>query len=408
MPEYKYLICTKADANNYKYYEMIPNGDSFTVKYGRMGQPGYQTRTYSISQFDKKYSEKIKKGYEDKTELKSEVVEEVISNNSQSEYKDIENKVIAEIVNRLQKMAKETIAKNYTVNSTTVTQAMIDEAQNILSSLVSIQDVDEFNKNLIQLFNAIPRKMKKVSDYLAKSKEDFSKIITDEQNLLDVMQGQVYVPQHKEKDNTVQTNETILEHFGLEMQETTTEEIVMIKNLLAEDANRYVNSWKVINKETQERFDKFVKENNINNTKMLWHGSRSENFWSIIKTGLVLRPTNAIITGKLYGYGIYFAPRARKSIGYTSVNGSYWANGSNKTGFMAIFEVAYGTPYDVYDFDSKYHEMNYNLLQKFKQGANCLHAHAGASMGGYSSLKNDEIVFYKQEQMTIKYLVEIK
>lgn len=408
MPEYKYLICTKADANNYKYYEMIPNGDSFTVKYGRMGQPGYQTRTYSISQFDKKYSEKIKKGYEDKTELKSEVVEEVTSNNSQSEYKDIENKIIAEIVNRLQKMAKETIAKNYTVNSTTVTQAMIDEAQNILSSLVSIQDVDEFNKNLIQLFNAIPRKMKKVSDYLAKSKEDFSKIITDEQNLLDVMQGQVYVPQHKEKNDTVQTNETILEHFGLEMQETTTEEIVMIKNLLAEDANRYVNSWKVINKETQERFDKFVKENNINNTKMLWHGSRSENFWSIIKTGLVLRPTNAIITGKLYGYGIYFAPRARKSIGYTSVNGSYWANGSNKTGFMAIFEVAYGTPYDVYDFDSKYHEMNYDLLQKFKQGANCLHAHAGASMGGYSSLKNDEIVFYKQEQMTIKYLVEIK
>lgn len=408
MPEYKYLICTKADANNYKYYEMIPNGDSFTVKYGRMGQPGYQTRTYSISQFDKKYSEKIKKGYEDKTELKSEVVEEVTSNNSQSEYKDIENKVIAEIVNRLQKMAKETIAKNYTVNSTTVTQAMIDEAQNILSSLVSIQDVDAFNKNLIQLFNAIPRKMKKVSDYLAKSKEDFSKIITDEQNLLDVMQGQVYVPQHKEKDDTVQTNETILEHFGLEMQETTTEEIAMIKNLLAEDANRYVNSWKVINKETQERFDKFVKENNINNIKMLWHGSRSENFWSIIKTGLVLRPTNAIITGKLYGYGIYFAPRARKSIGYTSVNGSYWANGSNKTGFMAIFEVAYGTPYDVYDFDSKYHEMNYNLLQKFKRGANCLHAHAGASMGGYSSLKNDEIVFYKQEQMTIKYLVEIK
>lgn len=408
MPEYKYLICTKADANNYKYYEMIPNGDSFTVKYGRMGQPGYQTRTYSIFQFDKKYSEKIKKGYEDKTELKSEVVEEVTSNNSQSEYKDIENKVIAEIVNRLQKMAKETIAKNYTVNSTTVTQAMIDEAQNILSSLVSIQDVDEFNKNLIQLFNAIPRKMKKVSDYLAKSKEDFSKIITDEQNLLDVMQGQVYIPQHKEKDDTIQTNETILEHFGLEMQETTTEEIVMIKNLLAEDANRYVNSWKVINKETQERFDNFVKENNINNTKMLWHGSRSENFWSIIKTGLVLRPTNAIITGKLYGYGIYFAPRARKSIGYTSVNGSYWANGSNKTGFMAIFEVAYGIPYDVYDFDSKYHEMNYNLLQKFKQGANCLHAHAGASMGGYSSLKNDEIVFYKQEQMTIKYLVEIK
>ena len=403
MPEYKYLICTKADANNYKYYEMIPNGDSFTVKYGRMGQPGYQTRTYSISQFDKKYSEKIKKGYEDKTELKSEVVEEVTLNNSQSEYKDIENKVIAEIVNRLQKMAKETIAKNYTVNSTTVTQAMIDEAQNILSSLVSIQDVDEFNKNLIQLFNAIPRKMKKVSDYLAKSKEDFSKIITDEQNLLDVMQGQVYVPQHKEKDDTIQTNETILEHFGLEMQETTTEEIAMIKNLLAEDANRYVNSWKVINKETQERFDKFVKENNINNIKMLWHGSRSENFWSIIKTGLKIRPSNAVYTGSMFGDGIYFAPRARKSIGYTSVNGSYWANGNNKTGFMAIFEVAYGNPYILYEHNYSCYNLNYNVLQSQIPPCNCLHAKADKGM-----LRNDEIVFYRPDQMTIKYLVEIK
>ena len=110
----------------------------------------------------------------------------------------------------------------------------------------------------------------------------------------------------------------------------------------------------------------------------------------------------------MYGYGIYFAPKARKSIGYTSVSGSYWAKGNNTTGFMAIFEVAYGTPYDVYNFDSKYYNMDYELLQKFQKGANCLHAHAGASLGGYSSLKNDEIVFYRPDQMTIKYLVEIK
>lgn len=70
--------------------------------------------------------------------------------------------------------------------------------------------------------------------------------------------------------------------------------------------------------------------------------------------------------------------------------------------------VAYGTPFDVYDFNSKYYNMNYENLQKFKEGANCLHAHAGASLGGYSSLKNDEIVVYKEEQCTIRYLVELK
>ena len=52
--------------------------------------------------------------------------------------------------------------------------------------------------------------------------------------------------------------------------------------------------------------------------------------------------------------------------------------------------------------------MNYENLQKFKEGANCLHAHAGASLGGYSSLKNDEIVVYKEDQCTIRYLVELR
>ncbi len=403
MAEYKYLICTKVDSNNYKYYEMIPNGNEFTVKYGRMGQTGFQSRTYPISQFNKKYEEKIKKGYEDKTELKAEVVTEVVSNTSNSEYKDIENKVIAEIVNRLQKMARDTIAKNYTVKATTVTQAMIDEAQDILSKLVLIKDVDEFNKNLIQLFNAIPRKMKKVSDYLAKTSDDFAKIITEEQSLLDIMQGQVYIPvkDNIEKENNNQ--ETILEHFNIEMEETSEQDVSLIKKLLAEDANRYVNSWKVINKDTQNNFDKFIKENKINNTKFLWHGSRSENFWSIIKTGLKIRPSNAVYTGSMFGDGIYFAPRARKSIGYTSVSGSYWARGNNTTGFMAIFEVAYGNPYVIYQHDSSCYKLNYNTLQMQNPPCNCLHAKADKGM-----LRNDEIVFYRPDQMTIKYLVEIK
>ena len=69
---------------------------------------------------------------------------------------------------------------------------------------------------------------------------------------------------------------------------------------------------------------------------------------------------------------------------------------------MAIFEIAYGKPYDVYTFDSKYYDLSYAKLQKFCPGANCLHAHADRGM-----LRNDEIVVYQEEQMTIKYLIEI-
>lgn len=140
----------------------------------------------------------------------------------------------------------------------------------------------------------------------------------------------------------------------------------------------------------------------ISKTKLLWHGSRNENWWSIINTGLVLRPTNAVITGKMFGFGIYYAPKARKSLGYTSLSGSYWARGNSNSAFMALMDVAYGKPYDVHSFDSKYYDFNYERLQKTCPGANCLHAHAG------SMLRNDEIIVYKEDQCTIKYLVELR
>ena len=69
---------------------------------------------------------------------------------------------------------------------------------------------------------------------------------------------------------------------------------------------------------------------------------------------------------------------------------------------MALMNVAYGKPYDVYSFNSKYYNFNYDALQRVSPGANCLHAHKG------SMLLNDEIIVYKEDQCTIKYLVEVK
>jgi len=58
------LIMVTAENNN-KFYEMQENtDDTFTVVYGRIGMSGV-SRTYPIRQWDKKYKEKIKKGYRD-------------------------------------------------------------------------------------------------------------------------------------------------------------------------------------------------------------------------------------------------------------------------------------------------------------------------------------------------------
>ena len=399
-PTYLIMVTT---ANNNKYYNLFPEGSEFRVEYGRVDATK-TTKTYPMSKWNAQISSKLKKGYQDVTDLKKDLVQEISTANPESPYKEIENAAVRAIVEKLQAMARETIQKNYTVKASSVTKDMVDAAQKIIDVLAnSSSTVEDFNANLLKLFTVIPRKMGNVRDYLANKIEDFAQIISKEQDLLDVMRGQIYVKQDDEPTTTVEKKQqTILEELGLAMEEATADDVALIKTLMNESAGKFRKAWRVTNLKTQDRFDKFVADNNIKDTRLLFHGSRSENFWSIIKTGLVLRPTNAVITGKMFGYGCYYAPKCAKSIGYTSLSGSYWAHGGNNTAYMALFDVAYGTPYDVYNFDSKYYNLDYNKLQQFKPGANCLHAHADRGM-----LRNDEIVVYKEEQMTIKYLIEI-
>lgn len=351
-----------------------------------------------MSQWNKKYNEKIKKGYVDQTHLVQDLIQKEKPKGKDG-YKEIENKVIAEIVQRLQDMAHQKIQANYKVSSQQVTQAMVDEAQKVIDKLMQREEVEDFNNTLLELFSVIPRKMGNVNDYLSRSKEDFARILKDEQDLLDVMRGQVVthtVQDEPDTDDVEEKQETIIEAMGLEFEEVTEDDVRMIKSLLGDCRDKFYRAWRVKNIKTQKRFDEFVNKEHISKTKLLWHGSRNENWWSIINTGLVLRPTNAVITGKMFGFGIYYASKARKSLGYTSLKGN------SNSAFMALMDVAYGKPYDVHSFDSKYYDFNYERLQKTCPGANCLHAHAG------SMLRNDEIIVYKEDQCTIKYLVELR
>ena len=187
--KYLYLVKVEPNANNNKFYKIIQTDDNnFTVEYGRIGAGGFQTAHYNMSQWNKKVREKEKKGYVDNTRLVAEVV---VKKKKIKEYLDIPNQVIASIVLRLQSMARQAIADNYTISSNKVTQIMIDEAQLTLNNLMSADTIELFNKVLVELFKIIPRKMKKVKDNLAKKIEDFGEIIQKEQDLLDVMR---YIP----------------------------------------------------------------------------------------------------------------------------------------------------------------------------------------------------------------------
>lgn len=396
MGRHCHLVCVTQNNNN-KYYDMTEQGDTLLVAYGRIGSTKTE-KVYPISKWNSLYNQKIGKGYRDETALAA--VQTVINND---DYKPIEDKDIAAVVEYLREMARDVVRKNYTVASEQVTQDMVDAAQAKLNSILRCVDrftVREFNDQLIDLFHIIPRRMSNVNDHLADNVRDFSRIIDREQKLLDVMAGQV-VSKVTTVDNCGQTKDrTVLEAFGLEFSPVDSKDIAVIKRELGDCAHMFYKAWRVENRTTREKFKGFLKGKGRSFVKKLfWHGSRTENWWNILRTGLLLRPTNVVINGKMFGYGIYFAPKARKSVGYTSLRNSYWANGSSNYGFLALCEVAYGKPYDVYDSQKG---MTWERLQKVATGCSSLHAHAGRS------LRNDEVIVYKEDQVTIKYLVELK
>ncbi len=129
-------------------------------------------------------------------------------------------------------------------------------------------------------------------------------------------------------------------------------------------------------------------------TKLFFHGSKNENFWNILKNGLLLNP-NAAVTGKMLGNGIYFADKAIKSYNYTSLQGTSWAHGNSKIGYLAIFAVACdpNSAYNVRtssEIDTCY-KMTWDKLQKTKPGATHVYAHKGPY------LREDEICIYRED-----------
>lgn len=421
-----YLVMV-SDQNNNKYYNLENNGDgTFTAKWGRV--EGHETsKVYPISKWQSTINSKLKKGYKDVTHLMTEVIEDskVEENTSKTvdKFSSITIESIKEVIKRLYHYANQVVESSYKVKSNVVTQAMIDEAQKLIDLLSNNKDsftLEDFNKILLDLFTTIPRSMKDTRDYLAQDmdEETIQKIIMREQDTLDSLAGMVYVPKSQQKDEGIEqveqqkTEQNILQEMGIEMEETSAQEDEMLKKLMGDSSDKFYKAWRVRNKEAEEKYQDFIQKHNITKSKLLCHGSRNANWFNILKLSLMIRPSNAIYTGSLLGDALYMSNPENyhggviKSIRYSSLDG-YWSREYQNCGFIAFFEVATGNSYDIYSFDSKYHTYNLEKLQKDCPGAWSLHLH-GVGHGGVSTVINDEITVYNKEQVSIRYLVEIR
>jgi len=366
-----------------------------------------QEQSYPISEFEKKLKEKRKKGYVDITDL---VSVKTASDTGEVDEPEVKisgfSKACMDLVNFLQSCAKGVVRQNYTVKVADVTQKQVDAAQEILDRLAILSskpwDRKDVNATLLELYRTIPRKMSNTKLFLiqdADKPDRLPQILSNEQDLLDTMSQQVTLLTQATSSTKKEIKKELI--LDIEMREASLAEIEEIKKTTDLDFSNVRQIFRISNKKTEEIYTSFFQGSPSSMEKIYWHGSRAANWWSIINTGLKIRPTNAIHTGSMFGDGIYGADRASKSIGYT--DGGFWAGGNSSKRFLALFRFNVGKQWDIFAngrYSSAYSSLN---NQKVKAaGYDSVFARGGAD------LRNNEFIVYESPRVTIKYLIELR
>jgi len=405
--------------NNNKFYIMTKlNNSEWEAQWGRIkgeltnDASAGQRKIYDMRDWYRTYDSKTGKGYTDVTHLYEEILKDPSVGNVGSDPTSlILNSTVRQLMVDLQKFASISVKENYSVSVENVTQRMVDEAQSVLdrvsTKIIKNGNVKDINNDLLELYKIIPRKMSKVANHLVETLsadvnvEYVQKMISNEQSTLDVMAGQVKLKSQQAPivDASIGTKQmSLLEQMGLTIEYITGSEIDFIRTWAGENAKRIKNIFKVIHNASSERYDKHAKDTNLNE-KLLWHGSRNQNWFNILQTSLMIRPAGTVHTGSMFGDGIYFANKSQKAIGYTSCKGSYWTNGNSDKGFIALFKVNVGKQKDIYRHDHTCSSLNHSKISK--EGFDSVYAHGGAD------LRNDEFIIYKSEKCAISYLIEL-
>ena len=384
-------------ANNNKVYEMAENGDgTFTARFGRIGST-LQEKTYPVARWDATYRAKTRKGYADVTALAAEAEDEGFA---------IDDATVAALVDRLRAAADAALAQ-YLVTPSGVTARQVAEAQAHLDALVALAGrlagsgaAPAFDRRLLDLYTAIPRKMADVRDHLLGERlvaEDVPALLEAEQEALDRMAQRVRLADVPERP-------TLPDALGFDLRPVTDPAVLRrIRKMMGREADRLGAVVEVVHPRLHDQFEAHLRAARSRRTEWLWHGSRSENWLSILEIGLCLNPARAKVNGKMFGHGLYFASSFRKSLGYTSLRGAAWTGHVSDRGYLAVCEVHLGKALAVRKHEPWCHGLTAEGLAQRGVFAryDSLHAEAGLM------LRHDEFVVYDEAQVCPRHLVEV-
>lgn len=402
-----YLTCinpnTSGGRGNYKFYQLHQLSDgSVTAYYGRIGQSSGFGAKREIRDpmpswmFEVRKAEKLSKGYVDQTDtyLGGEVsVSDGCTSRHEPNRED-------NLYNLLLAFAEHRVMQSL-VQGTKVSTEQVKASRSLIDSMGGADTLESFNELLLKLMQVSPRNVPSVQRELADSTSDYGRILDREESLLAAMEA---VASDKDSRKERKARPDRFAENGIAVREADERERGKVMSCIPQSLKHRVRRiWHIDPMRQRKRHEAYRAEHNIgaDGVKLMWHGSRNENWCSIVEKSLMLNP-NAQITGKMFGYGIYFGydelgNGALKSWNYTSARGTYWAHGRSDTAFMGLYECAYGTPH----YPSRARQFTARELNDL--GANCVHA-----KGSTCGLAHDEVVFFDEAAVCLAYLVEFE
>lgn len=339
----------------------------------------------------------------------------------EGDFKRILNKAINTFVNSIIAANNEMIRESYTKDIDDIPKECLDMATSILIKLQ--KDIDsislkEYNESLKEFFINFPMAVSKSDKYFVNriDREHMKDTVSKLQEKLD---GVLQLLNTKESAPTY--DQTVLEANGIDIRPVNKDEENLIREWMSDQSDNYVEAYKVTNYKTEDRFNKYCEKEGLkegSGISHLWHGTGYENLWSIFKSGMYLNPalikSGVRICGKAFGYGVYFAPYCRKSMGYTSSNCAiHRGGGSEKGGYLLLFKVATGNPFYIYRKEERDNDgrcrvpQHWTDFHKYHPGKHCTWAEMGQE--GDETIRRlmyDEVIVYQECQCTIEYIVK--
>jgi len=376
---YEKLILISADANSNKEYIMQEKPDgTFTVSFGRVGAV-YQTASYSISQWNKKLNEKIKKGYKSVTDL--------VSVSSSQEAKLSGDIKIDALLTKLLSASRNAFSATYRVAASAVTTAQVNEVQRLIvltnEEIKRASDLEKVKKLFVEIWHVLPRTMGNVRLYLPNSFERAAELLSMEQDNIDNANVQ-------QAFTTTDEDKTLLDNLGIKLSVASNLPNDVLA-LLGSNVSRITNAYELSKPELDNRFLSFLNQAQNKDTSLRFHGTRWRNGMPILQTGLrILGSKSSTYSGSMLGDAIYTSKDFTKSLNYSD-------------GLIFVLNVHTGKPLLVTEHN---HVRSYSYDELQKLGFDSVNADPGLYTGRVI-LQRHEQTIYREEQQTFKYLLEL-